>query len=208
MGGAGVYLLYLDESGNPDDPSDRHFILGGAAIYERSTYFVSTALDDLKKRHFPSHPPIEFHATDIRAGKGFWRRIAREKREELVHDIGRAIVESAQSPGLVLFAAVVQKDAVNHGEQSPFWKCRTMPVSGTGRLHTGDDHGQTSPTLGEPIAPLARVLRFSHYRPKRAPEESVGRELGREWGEPGSVSLGSVETHGVSGESKRRIRSR
>jgi hypothetical protein len=40
MGGVVVYLLYLDESGNPDDPSDKHFIRGGAAIYERSTYFV------------------------------------------------------------------------------------------------------------------------------------------------------------------------
>jgi hypothetical protein len=56
MGGGVMYLLYLDESGNPDDPSDKHFVLGGAAIYERSTYFVSTALDDLKKRHFPSQP--------------------------------------------------------------------------------------------------------------------------------------------------------
>lgn len=26
-----MYILYLDESGNPDDPSVRHFVLGGAA---------------------------------------------------------------------------------------------------------------------------------------------------------------------------------
>jgi len=26
-----MYLLHLDESGNEDNPADRHFVLGGAA---------------------------------------------------------------------------------------------------------------------------------------------------------------------------------
>ena len=34
-----VYLLYLDESGNESDPSDKFFVLGGAAVFERVTYF-------------------------------------------------------------------------------------------------------------------------------------------------------------------------
>ncbi len=30
-----MYLLYLDESGNENDPNDRYFVLGGVALFER-----------------------------------------------------------------------------------------------------------------------------------------------------------------------------
>jgi len=82
-----MYLLYLDESGNEDDPADKHFVLGGAAVFERQTFFLSRDLDALQTRHFPGIPPIEFHASAIRAGRGFWRDIDRAKREEVLQDI-------------------------------------------------------------------------------------------------------------------------
>jgi hypothetical protein len=30
-----VHLLYLDESGNPDDAADGHFVLAGVSVFER-----------------------------------------------------------------------------------------------------------------------------------------------------------------------------
>lgn len=37
-----MHLLYLDESGNPDDPADKHFILAGLSAFEKNTHFLST----------------------------------------------------------------------------------------------------------------------------------------------------------------------
>jgi hypothetical protein len=110
-----MYILYLDESGNADDASDRHFVLGGAAIFERVTYFLSGALDGIQAKHLPGVQPVAFHATDIRAGKGFWRDVPRITREQILADISLEIART-QHPGLFLFAAVVEKSDQIHGE--------------------------------------------------------------------------------------------
>lgn len=97
-----MYLLYLDESGNPDDASDRHFVLGGAAVFERTTYHLSQDIERIQETHFPGVQPIEFHAAHIRSGKGFWRNIEREKRNVLLGDIAETI-KNSNNPGVVLF---------------------------------------------------------------------------------------------------------
>lgn len=110
-----MYLLYLDESGNPDSPEDRNFVLAGVAVFERVTYFLSQALDDVQAKHLPGIEPVEFHATDIRSGKGFWRRTEKAKREAIVSDLGSTLV-NANREGVVLFGAVIEKSAALHGE--------------------------------------------------------------------------------------------
>lgn len=62
----GVYLLYLDESGNPDDAGDLFFVLAGAAVFERTTYFVSQDLDKVQATRFPGQQPVEFHVAQLR----------------------------------------------------------------------------------------------------------------------------------------------
>ena len=66
-----MYLLYLDESGNENDPADKHFVLAGAAVFERNTFFLSRALDELQTKHFPGLQPIPFHVSEIRSGRNF-----------------------------------------------------------------------------------------------------------------------------------------
>lgn len=61
-----LYLLYLDEAGNESDPSDKHFVLGGLAVFERVTFFLSKQLEDLQEAHFPGSPPVDFHASAMR----------------------------------------------------------------------------------------------------------------------------------------------
>jgi len=110
-----MYLLYLDESGNPDNPQDRHFVLAGAAVFDRQTFYLSRALDRVQKNHFPGSPPVVFHAAEIRAGDGFWRRVPRVTRDQVLQDIAN-VIAGAHHPGLVLFGAVVQKTDTLHGE--------------------------------------------------------------------------------------------
>jgi len=103
-----VYLLYVDESGNPDNPQDRHFVLGGAAVFERQTLFLAQDLDETQRRHFPGLQPVVFHAADIRAGSGFWRAVPQTTRQAVLQDIGN-VIAGAKRPGLVLFGAAIEK---------------------------------------------------------------------------------------------------
>ena len=90
-GGKATYLLYLDESGNPEDPEDRHFVIGGLAVFERVTFWLNKAVDDVQAKHFPGRPPIEFHASHIRAGKGFWRGVEEPVRDAVLQDLACGI---------------------------------------------------------------------------------------------------------------------
>jgi Protein of unknown function (DUF3800) len=111
-----LYVLYLDESGNPDDVQDRHFVLAGAAIFERVGYFLSQAIDAVQTSHFPGVQPIPFHAAEIRNGSGgFWRAVLQDKRTAVLNDLAGAIA-NAQHPGMFLFACVVEKSSTLYGE--------------------------------------------------------------------------------------------
>ena len=110
-----MYLFYIDESGNEDDPADNYFVLGGAAVFERVTFFLSHAVDQVQQSHFPGLPPIPFHASHIRAGKGFWRNVDRDKKSQVLADLANAIAVS-NKPGVVLFAAAIEKTNLLYGE--------------------------------------------------------------------------------------------
>jgi len=105
-----LYILYLDESGNPDNPADRHFVLGGAAVFEQTTFFLTRDLDNLQRKYWPSSQPIEFHASPIRSGKGFWRNVQANTRLAVLDELG-LIIQQSNKAGVVLFAAVIEKDA-------------------------------------------------------------------------------------------------
>jgi hypothetical protein len=109
-----VYLLYLDESGNEDDAADRHFVLGGAAVFERNTFFLSRDIDAVQTKHFPGAQPIPFHASPIRSGRGFWRGVQQSIRQDVLTDVAGVIANAAQA--VALFAAVIEKSSAMHGE--------------------------------------------------------------------------------------------
>lgn len=112
-----MYLLYLDESGNESDPKDRHFILGGAAIFEQTTFHLSAALDAIKDSYFPTTPPVAFHASHIHAGRGFWRNVQREIKAAILRELGQAIADTFKD-NLFLFAAVIEKSNQLWGEDA------------------------------------------------------------------------------------------
>ncbi len=112
-----MYLLYLDESGNENDPNDRFFVLGGIALFERQTYFLSNAIDCLSEKYFPGRQPVPFHASEIRSGREIWRKVGPETRANVLQDLTLEIVRSP-SKGRFLLAAAVEKSNVLYGEDA------------------------------------------------------------------------------------------
>jgi hypothetical protein len=109
-----VHLLYLDESGNPGGADDRHFVLAGISAFEQNSYFLAREVDAIKQRYFPTVPPLDFHASRIRAGLGFWRHVDKPTREAVLVDLGTVIGRSAG--GVRLFGSVVEKSAILYGD--------------------------------------------------------------------------------------------
>ena len=85
-----MYLLYLDESGNENDPVDRFFVLGGIALFERQTFFLAKALEAVQDKYFPNRQPIPFHASEIRSSRELWRKIAPETRQAVLQEPTRS----------------------------------------------------------------------------------------------------------------------
>lgn len=113
-----MYLLYLDESGNENDPSNRYFVLAGLALFERQIHHLNERLDRVQEEHFPNRPPIPFHASAIRAGRGFWRGVSEEKRQKILDDVITAITATDNYGGLKLYAAAIEKDSELYGERA------------------------------------------------------------------------------------------
>jgi hypothetical protein len=112
-----MYVLYLDESGNESDPSDRHFVLAGIAVFERQIHFLSEAVDELQNKHLPGYEPIPMHASPMRKGKDFWRKVPEATRLQMVHEMGK-ILSNADRRGSVLFAVAIEKSSQLHGEDA------------------------------------------------------------------------------------------
>jgi hypothetical protein len=101
-----VIILYVDESGDPDDLT-QPFVLGGVAVPERWLGRIQQALDRLVLRHLdPKFADIELHASNIRTGRGPWGRIPRSVREEILTDLATYLGAISQTDGYALFGVV------------------------------------------------------------------------------------------------------
>ncbi len=102
-----VYLLYVDESGDPPNRDERFFVLGGIAVFERQTYWLSEQLDKLQEQYFPGQD-VEFHARAIHShDEPPWNTLPTRARREIMEAFYRTIVESHQSA--VLFGVALEK---------------------------------------------------------------------------------------------------
>ena len=106
-----MYLLYLDESGSAGRSAETHFILGGAALFERQTHWLDVKLDELATRLRPDAPDrLEFHGSAMLAGRGWWRGVPRPTRRQAIKD---ALSAAHEVRGLwTLFGTVVEKSAL------------------------------------------------------------------------------------------------
>ena len=108
-----MYLLYLDESGSAGASAEAHFILGGAALFERQTHWLDVRLDELARELRPEAPEkLEFHGSPMLAGRDWWRGVPRPTRRQAIKD---ALGAAHQLRGpWTLFGAVVEKAAVQN----------------------------------------------------------------------------------------------
>jgi hypothetical protein len=109
MWNGAMYLLYVDESGDPG-PSGSHFlILGAAAIYEGKWLPLERDLRALIDRYFPVPPkPTEIHLADLRKGKKEFRSLTPARRQQLLNDFcGLAL--NLLSTELVMFSVIADK---------------------------------------------------------------------------------------------------
>lgn len=137
-----MHLLYLDESGNENDPKDRFFVLGGIALFERQTYFLTQAMEAIQTRYFPDLQPVPFHASEIRSGRDFWRRVPDGVRTGLLSDVVTAI-QNSPSRGRCLYAAAIEKSNVLYGEdaveKATEEVCRRFDIRLSRRYHEDGD---------------------------------------------------------------------
>lgn len=109
-----MYLLYVDESGdgglNPG--SSRYLVLARAAMHEGQWRKLTTRLDALQQAHFPqSGGNMEFHASDLRAGRKIHRGMPQAQRTKIINEV-YAVISETRGHGLTLFAAIIDKQEV------------------------------------------------------------------------------------------------
>jgi len=102
-----MYLLYVDQSGDPKNAQDQYYVLGGVALFERKVYWVNEALDDLAQNLFGPNSKIELKAQAINAHKHDpWHAMPSDQRQAVLDDL----CEIASQPDLVLFGVAVEKE--------------------------------------------------------------------------------------------------
>jgi len=113
-----LYVLYLDESGDPgvNIGATKHLVVGGAAIHEGQWESLSRKLDEFQTQKFPSlTEPVELHCHDARQGKHLFAGISQENRVIFLDDFYGLIANHPM--GVVLFATTIDKEALRPGEQ-------------------------------------------------------------------------------------------
>lgn len=107
-----MHILYIDDSGSVESAAERHFVLGGVAVFERGLFHQIRAADACVEAFGLGDPhDIELHASPMYAGRGFWHQVRdRGTREGMI----RSALETLQSQASIkLFAVAVDKQAAS-----------------------------------------------------------------------------------------------
>lgn len=107
-----MHILYIDDSGSVENPGEKHFVLGGIAVFERGIYHAIKAADDCVAAFEIGTPEdIELHGSPMYNGRdGVWRAVKERSRREAFITLALSSFRSAAS--VRLFAVAVDKLAV------------------------------------------------------------------------------------------------
>ena len=123
-----MHILYVDESGTTKE--SKYFCVAGVAVYERETYFLSRALDELQERYFPEwEGPTEFHASRLHQQAQRlvppFDQLTFDQRNEVRDAVLRIIADSNAS----LFGVALEKAYAERGGEEPYSRCFEEAVS-------------------------------------------------------------------------------
>lgn len=104
-----MYLLYVDESGDPGPNGSPYLLLGAAALFEGKWLHVENEIRALIARYFPNPPqPDEIHFGPLRQGRGVYRGLSAADRQSLLSDFC-SIVTNLLSNEIALFTVIADK---------------------------------------------------------------------------------------------------
>lgn len=104
-----MYLLYVDESGDPGPHGSPYLILGAVALFEGKWLPLERDLRLLIDRYFPASPkPTEIHLADLRKGKKQFRSLTVGQRNSLLNDFC-ALALNLLETEIVLFSVIADK---------------------------------------------------------------------------------------------------
>jgi hypothetical protein len=108
-----LYLLYVDESGDPNGwENQKIFVLGAIAVHEGQVTTLTERLDKIQAKYFPSVSlPIAFHAVDVHGGRGRFDHVDKETRMKLMKEIYEFIA-SIGYPKLIALATCIDDTAI------------------------------------------------------------------------------------------------
>jgi hypothetical protein len=113
-----VYILYVDESGDPANPDEQTFVLGGIAVFERQTHWLSQQMDALEVEVFGPPPgpgevspiarPVEFHASSIYSRRDPpWDALGSPQSAAVLRKLADLVADCHET--CALFAVVVHR---------------------------------------------------------------------------------------------------
>ena len=104
-----MYLLYVDESGDPGPSGSPFLILGAAALFEGKWLALERDLRHLIDRYFPVPPkPTEIHLAELRKGRGPFRVLTNVQRQALLTDFCQLAL-SLLPTELTMFTVIADK---------------------------------------------------------------------------------------------------
>ena len=107
-----MYLLYLDGSGSVKNPTERHFVLAGVAVFERQIFHLISKFDSfVTSLNLGDAQHVELHASVMANGrKAPWKGIVRKERLRIIESSLKTLDAAHRS--VRTFATAVDKQAL------------------------------------------------------------------------------------------------
>jgi len=107
-----MYVLYIDDSGSAGNPNEKHFFLGGIALFERQIYHLDQTLETLvADTGLPEPQKLELHGNEILAGRKKWRQVRDRKARRAIISDALAKVSTIRGKSR-LFGIIIEKAAI------------------------------------------------------------------------------------------------
>ncbi len=113
-----MHLLYLDESGSTSNQNEKHFILAGVAVFERTLHYLIKGIDETMDNANLSD--YELHGSPILGAREEpWKSMHRPDRIELISKVLKIVEKNKR--GCVAFGIVLEKDNLKDTEDPMEW---------------------------------------------------------------------------------------